>query len=316
MAVSGRTLLQLLLFIGLAGATAARAQWSVDLQKCADGGFMGLDLAIDYCTRAIKSGTLSDRSLANAYYNRAVAWERKRRYDRAITDLDEAVRLQAIRPEESGVRAGIYAARGGIKLTRHDYAGALADLDEALRLDPGRAEINVRRGQVWLAKGDPDKALQDFGTALRGSVTDQTQYSGVGIAYAGRPPNLDRTATDSAAHLGRALAYMQKADAESALTALGEGIRINPGNPALFAHRASLRARSGDYDGAIADYTAALRLNPRDVYGYHNRGCVWAAKREFANALLDMDAALSIDRSNEMVHSSRALLAAGEPCKR
>jgi tetratricopeptide (TPR) repeat protein len=245
-----------------------------------------------------------------------VAWERKRRYDRAITDLDEAVRLQAIRPEESGVRAGTYAARGGIKLTRHDYAGALADLDEALRLDPGRAEINVRRGQVWLAKGDPDKALQDFGTALRGSVTDQTQYSGVGIAYAGRPPNLDRTATDSAAHLGRALAYMQKADAESALTALGEGIRINPGNPALFAHRASLRARSGDYDGAIADYTAALRLNPRDVYGYHNRGCVWAAKREFANALLDMDAALSIDRSNEMVHSSRALLAAGEPCKR
>ena len=277
---------------------------------------MGFDLAIDYCTRAIKSGTLSERSLANAYYNRAVSWERKRRFDRAIADLDEAIRLQAIRPEESGVRAGAYAARGGSKFARQDYNGALADLDEALRLDPGRAEINVRRGQVWLAKGDPDKALQDFGAALRGSMTDQTQYSGAGIAYAGRPPNLDRTATDSAAHLGRALAFVQKADAESALTALGEGIRINPNNPALFAHRASLRARGGDYDGAIVDYTAALRLNPRDVYGYHNRGCVWAAKREFANALLDMDAALSIDRSNEMVHSSRALLAAGESCKR
>lgn len=277
---------------------------------------MGFDLAIDYCTRAIKSGTLSERSLANAYYNRAVSWERKRRFDRAIADLDEAIRLQAIRPEESSVRAGTYAARGGSKFARQDYNGALADLDEALRLDPGRAEINVRRGQVWLAKGDPDKALQDFGAALRGSMTDQTQYSGAGIAYAGRPPNLDRTASDSAAHLGRALAFVQKADAESALAALGEGIRINPNNPALFAHRASLRARRGDYDGAIVDYTAALRLNPKDVYGYHNRGCVWAAKREFANALLDMDAALSIDRSNEMVHSSRALLAAGEPCKR
>src|SRR6185436_19930824 len=155
---------------GLAGATAARAQWSVDLQKCADGGFMGFDLAIDYCTRAIKSGTLSERSLANAYYNRAVSWERKRRFDRAIADLDEAIRLQAIRPEESSVRAGAYAARGGSKFARQDYNGALADLDEALRLDPGRAEINVRRGQVWLAKGDPDKALQDFGAALRGSM--------------------------------------------------------------------------------------------------------------------------------------------------
>ena len=314
--MTGRIFLRLLLAAGLAGAAEARAQWSIDLQKCADGGFMGIDLAIDYCTRAIKSGTLSDRTLATAYYNRAASWERKRRYDRAIADFDEAIRLQAIRPEESSVRAGTYAARGGSKFARRDYNGALADLDEALRLDPGRAEINVRRGQVWLAKSDPDKALQDFGAALRGSMIDHTQYSGTGIAYAGRLPNLDRTATDSAAHLGRALAFLQKSDAESALAALGEGIRINPGNPALFAHRASVRARRGDYDGAIADYTAALRLNPKDVYGYHNRGCVWGAKREFANALLDMDAALSIERGNEMVHSSRALLAAGEPCKR
>jgi tetratricopeptide (TPR) repeat protein len=314
--VSSRILLQLLFVVCLAGATAARAQWSADLQKCADGGFMGFDLSIDYCTRAIRSGNLSDRSLASAYYNRAVAWERKRRYDRAIADLDEAIRLQAIRPEEDSLRAGTFAARGGIKLARRDHDGALADLDEALRLDPGKAEGYVSRGHIWLAKREPDKALLDFAAALHGSVADQTQYSGAGIVFAGRPPNVDRTAIDSAAQLGRAFAFLQKADAESALSALGEGIRINPRNPALFATRASLKARSADYDGAIADYTAALRLNPNDIYGYHNRGCVWAAKGEFANALLDMDAALSIDRSNEMVHSSRALLAAGEPCKR
>ena len=94
-----------------------------------------------------------------------------------------------------------------------------------------------------LAKREPDKALQDFGAALRGSIVDQTQYSGVGIVFAGRPPNVDRTATDSAAQLGRAYAFLQKADAESALGALGEGIRINPRNPALFATRASLRAK-------------------------------------------------------------------------
>ncbi len=314
--MSGRILLQLLFFVGLAGATAAQAQWSVDLQKCADGGFMGFDLAIDYCTRAIKSGTLSERSLANAYYNRAISWERKRRYDRAIADLDEAIRLQAIGPEEDSVRAGTFAARGGIKLARRDHDGALADLDEALRLDPGNAEGYVRRGHIFLAKREPDKALQDFDAALRGSVVDQTQYSGAGIAFLSRPRNLDRTATDSAAHLGRAFGFLQKADAESALGALGEGIRINPGNPALFATRASLRNRSGDLDGAIADYTAALRLSPNDIYGYHNRGCVWAAKGQFANALLDMDAALSIDRSNETVQASRALLAAGASCKR
>jgi len=314
--VSGRIFSRFLLAACLAGTTAARAQWSIELEKCADGGFMGFDLAIDYCTRAIKSGTLSDRNLANAYYNRAVSWERKRRYDRALADLDQAVRLQAIRPEEDSVRAGTFIARGTIKLVRQDYDGALADLDEALRLAPSQAEGYVRRGQVWLAKREPEKALQEFAAALRGEIVDQTYYSGAGIAYAGRPRNRDRRANDSAAHLGRALAFLQKTDTESALGALAEGIRVNPNNPALFATRASLRAQDRDYDGAIADYTAALRLNPRDVSGYYNRGCVWAAKGEFANAMLDMDAALSIDGSSERLRAGRSRLAAGEPCAR
>src|SRR5262245_59552157 len=104
-----QALVCLLLAAGSIGP--AHAQWSIDAQKCADGGFMGLDLAIDYCTRAIKSGTLSNRSLAIAYYNRAVAWHRKRRYDRAIADFDEAVRLQAIASVDDRTRAGAFSAR-------------------------------------------------------------------------------------------------------------------------------------------------------------------------------------------------------------
>jgi len=307
---------RLLLVAGLAGPAAAWAQGIWHLEKCQDARFMGLELAIDYCTRAIKSGDLSNRSLGTAYYNRGRLYAFQGRVALALADINETVRLDALGPEPDDLRAATFYLRGTLHAALRDHDRALADFDQSIRLYPRSAAPYLARGNAWLAKRDADRALADFNQALKADVSDKTSVeAGAGSAYARRPRNFDRTTNDSAAHLGRAIAFLQKADAESALGALGEGIRINPGNPRLFATRASLRARSRDYDGAIADYTAALRLNPKDVSGYHSRACVWAAKGEFANAVLDMDAALELDGRSETVRANRALIKAGEPCK-
>src|SRR5712692_2915614 len=98
----------------------------VELQKCADAGFMGIDFAIDNCTRAIKSGELSPRNLAAAYYNRAVWWSRKRAPDRALADLDESIRVD---PE----RAHSFFTRGILRVAKGNDAGGLADFNETIR---------------------------------------------------------------------------------------------------------------------------------------------------------------------------------------
>ena len=51
------------------------------------------DAAIEACTRRIRSGEVTGQPLAVAYRNRGIAMMRKSKFDRAIADFDEAIRL-------------------------------------------------------------------------------------------------------------------------------------------------------------------------------------------------------------------------------
>ncbi len=67
--------------------------------------------------------------MAIAFYNRAVAYENKDRYDLAIADYSEAIRLN---PND----ADFYLYRGLDRQRMGDKAGAEADIAEAKRLNP------------------------------------------------------------------------------------------------------------------------------------------------------------------------------------
>ncbi len=121
-------------------ATAPRAQWNEDAQKCADDTGAP-DLAIHHCTKAINSGQLSSESLAITFYNRGVAWERKRDHDKAIEDYTAASRVNP-----AYVRA--YRGRCSVYLAKREYDRALADCNEAIRLDPNDANTFLNRANV------------------------------------------------------------------------------------------------------------------------------------------------------------------------
>src|SRR5258708_9209026 len=120
-----RALLLLVFLAGCLATSAARAQWTVEMMKCADVSFMGPELAIDYCTRAIKSGELSDRSYGTAYYNRAIAYGRKGNLERALADLSEAIRYEALRPEPDSYRSITFTSRGVVYAVLRKYDPAL-----------------------------------------------------------------------------------------------------------------------------------------------------------------------------------------------
>ena len=46
------------------------------------------------CSLVIQAGGAYNLSLANAYFDRAMAWRAKRDYDREIADLDQMLRLR------------------------------------------------------------------------------------------------------------------------------------------------------------------------------------------------------------------------------
>ena len=100
-----------------------------------------------------------------AYSNRGYAYALKGDYDRAIRDLDEAIRLEP-------TYATGFANRGEAWRQRGDIDRAIMDLSEAIRLDPSVTQAYVSRGQALEAKGDIEQAKFDFSTALTRAPED------------------------------------------------------------------------------------------------------------------------------------------------
>lgn len=121
---------------GIGGAVAfvammmsAMAQLSPHWQACTGNPGIDWDQQIKSCTALIQSGTESKENVAIAYYNRALAYENKDDYTRAIADYDEALRLD---PDDAD--ALLY--RGLDKQRLGDKAGGEADVAAAKRMNP------------------------------------------------------------------------------------------------------------------------------------------------------------------------------------
>jgi tetratricopeptide (TPR) repeat protein len=112
-----------------ATTVSAAAQMSSHWQFCTGNPGIDWDTQIKSCTALIQSGAEAKENVAIAFYNRAVAHENKDRYDLAIADYSEAIRLN---PND----ADFYFYRGLDRQRMGDKAGAEADIAEAKRLNP------------------------------------------------------------------------------------------------------------------------------------------------------------------------------------
>src|SRR5262245_3116711 len=98
----------------------------VEQSACLDGSG---DDAVAACTRAVDAGLLQDRALADIYHKRGVTWVELRRYDRAVDDFTQAIRLRPDNPVAFNDRGVTYMKKG-------DHDRAIADFDQAIRLFP------------------------------------------------------------------------------------------------------------------------------------------------------------------------------------
>ena len=112
-------------------------------------------VAIDACTRVIKSGRFQRTQVIEAYRNRGVEWYLKNDYDRAIADASSAIKLAADHSPSYYLRAKAWQKKG-------DQQKYLDDLEAAIRTDfqptayVARAEEKEKglQGIEWVILGD------------------------------------------------------------------------------------------------------------------------------------------------------------------
>jgi tetratricopeptide (TPR) repeat protein len=96
---------------------------------------------IEACTRALNARGINASDQAFTYQRRGRMYFAQRKYDEAIADFSEVIRLKPGFAENYADRANAYSGRG-------ESDRALADLDEAVRPDPANLRVRVQRGYM------------------------------------------------------------------------------------------------------------------------------------------------------------------------
>jgi tetratricopeptide (TPR) repeat protein len=136
-----------------------------------------------------------------------------------------------------------------------------------------QAEAYMFRGRAWSRKTDYDRALADYGAALR---VDPTYALAVN---------------------GRAIVLYRQGKFDDAIAAFNDAIRLTPKDGALHCNLGTVFRDKGALDRAIAEYTEAVRLDPRLFVCLGNRGEAWRLAGDLDHALADQDEAIRGDAS-------------------
>ena len=111
--------------------------------------------------------------------------------------------------------------------------------------------------------------------------------------------------TDSAAYIGRGLAYRELRDYDKAIADYSEALRLDPKSVAAYLNRGSVWSNKREYDKAIADYTEAIRLDPKYAGAYSNRGAAWQTKGDYDKAIANYNEAIRLDPKDAVAYYNR-----------
>ena len=144
-------------------AMAAATAQTPDLDACGRAADNGQ--RIKACSAVIGAPGNPPAMMAWAYANRCQALENSRKFDAAIADCSQALKLDPNMANAYNLRGFAYYAKG-------DSDRALADYGTALRLAPDNAYAHAARGHIYLAKRAYADAIQEFDAALALTPTD------------------------------------------------------------------------------------------------------------------------------------------------
>lgn len=262
-------------------------------KQCRELALLSPNGTLDACTKIIERGE------AESLVGRAEAYKRRAggdglpdpfrwtAHERALTDLNEALRLAPNDIEALKARSERYVATG-----RHDEA--IADLDRAKALDPGNADILVARGQAYEDMGDQERADAEYKELARIDPNNFWLKMKAGQKEAAKLtpiPQMPYSQISVTCIIMKEVADEQIAACTAALKVVPDG---SPSRADLLRARATAYLAKSNHEAAIADIDQAIKLKAQDIVLLVMRGDAKAAARRQAEADADYRAALRV----------------------
>lgn len=266
-----------------------------------------LDQAIADLSKAIEINP----SYAEAYTERATAYQRKADYSRAIADATKAIELN---PSVSLA----YRVRGSVYLQQRDYARALADYSKAIELNPNSTSGYVGRAFTYAEKGDTGPAIDDIEKAFKlglGYRLEELTQHDLDRIHPLTTKAIERNGQDAIAYFGRGRAYAMNDEWERAIADYSSAIERDPTLVAAYIYRGkAYQELSYDDPRALADLNKAIELDPKNPHAYLARGLFYAdqigssPERQLADAMADYSKAIEVDPNFAWAYLYRGML--------
>lgn len=296
-------------FAGLVlfGAPPVFAQSGSDRTTCEDDKSDG---KIAACTRLLNDRSLSAKDREKFSNERGVGYFRKKEWDLAIVDFNEAIRLN---PQDNvlfGNRADSYR-------NKKEWDRAITDINKAVQLDPKNRRNYYIRGLIFYDQDNYDRAIPEFAQAIRIDPKYDEAYYYRGRSYflkkeykSAIPDFTQSTKLDpnyAPTWFYRGLSHERLDNLDLALADYNKAISIDDGHGSARHNRGMIKLGRGDYDAAIEDFAVSIRTSADEIT-HNSRGVAYRNKGEFQLAMSDFNEAIRFDPKYGRAYYNRGML--------
>ena len=303
-----------MMLIALALMSQMGAAVSATQKQIKDCGQDGdADLKLLACNKLLEDASFVNAKKSHVWVlqQRVFAFVRKEKISLALSDADEAVRLDPKNPD-------VWAGRGTARAAAGQLAASIDDYNKALALGASKLAILNNRALVEIDLKDFDRALDDLTEAVRINPRIDTLYAVRADVWRLSAQNYDKAIADlsKAIELNpgkyvwysyRAQAWQLKGDLTQALRDVNKAIENDVRQGNSYRIRGDINRYRGSYDRALSDYDHALTLRPTSISSYVGRGLTYEKMGDLPHARAEFEKALSSTNEFKLSDSARSL---------